>query len=84
MPTERSPYYQVPITLSLKSISQKFLVDLHCLFCGMPFIQVSDQVVMVSDAFSDPASFGAGEFGPATVHCKRHTCKQRFRVEFAL
>lgn len=84
MTTERSPYYQIPLTLSLKSISRKVMVDLHCLFCGMPFISVSDQVVMVSDSFSTPDSFGEGEFGPQAIHCKRHTCKQRYRLEFAL
>lgn len=81
---ERSPYYQLPLTLSLKSLSVKYLATLHCLFCGMPFIEVSDQPVLVSDAVSDVQSFGAGQPGPQTIHCKRHTCKQRYRMEVAL
>lgn len=81
---DRSPYYQLPLTLSLKSLSVKYLAELHCLFCGMPFLEVSDQVVMVSDSVSDASSFGESQFGPQSMRCKRHTCKQYYRTEFAL
>lgn len=78
--TERSPYYQVPIAISLLSVSFKYKQDLHCLFCGMPFTQVSDRVVAIADSSLSPES----AIGPIETRCPRHTCKQRWALEFAL
>lgn len=79
--TDRSQYYQIPITISLLSVSFKYKQDLHCLFCGMPFTQVSDRVLSVSDSPLSPEGEG---IGPVETRCPRHTCKQRWALEFAL
>jgi hypothetical protein len=79
----RTPYHELPIVLAMKAVGQKYFRELHCLECGFPIIGISDKVLMASDSTSTVVQNDAA-FGPAEIHCKRHTCKQRYRLEFAL
>lgn len=80
---ERPPSFNVPLLMSLKSIAPKFMRDLHCIWCGRPFVSVSDDVAMVSDSYPALDSMTVQQRGPTGHVCKSGYCKQKYRMEFA-
>lgn len=83
---ESAPYHSVPITLAFVATRQKAYRKLHCIECGMPFLELDGKVAYVSDSGSNAA--GTTQFQPdvwgsiAGVQCPRRTCRQHFRMQF--
>lgn len=80
----RSPYSQMPITLINKAVRQKYMRQLHCMECGWPIADITDKVVMAMDGNTQIGDLPINSIGIVEIHCPRHTCKQFYRMEFAL
>ena len=78
----RTPWHKLPISILMKSREQKVYRKIHCLSCGMPIGDITDQVLMLSDSSTPVAELHPDHMGVIEVHCPRHTCKQYFRYEF--
>lgn len=80
----RSPFNLMPITLVNKAMEQKYYRQLHCLECGWPIADITDKVVVAMDGETVIGDLPKSAIGVVELHCPRHTCKQRYRMEFAL
>lgn len=81
----RTPYSQLPITLINKAMEQKYYRQLHCLECGWPIADITDKVlVILSDTGTVIEKLLPNAIGLIELHCKRHDCKQYYRMEFAI
>lgn len=78
-----TPYNEQPITVVLKSMKQKVFRQAHCWECGMPVAEITDKIVTVFDGVTPIEQLRADTFGVVEFHCKRHACKQYYRMEFA-
>jgi hypothetical protein len=79
----RTPYYQMPISISVKSVDHKMLREIHCPECGMPFISISDKIVRVSDSPIAIDRLAPDAPGIIKSICPRARCKQVYQLEFA-
>lgn len=79
----RTPYYQLPISISIKSINHKMLREMHCSECGMPFVSITDKIVRVSDSTIPIERLLPEKPGIIESHCPRARCKQIYQLEFA-
>lgn len=80
----RTPYSQLPITLLNKALEQKYYRQLHCIECGWPLAEITDKVIMLSDSGTSFEKLLPDAIGLIELHCKRHNCKQYYRMEFAI
>lgn len=80
----RTPLNTQPISLVFKSIQQKVHRPLHCIECGYTIAEITDKVVLASDASGPLDHAIPGDFGIFDIRCKYHTCKQYYRLEIAL
>lgn len=75
----RTPYYQMPITMALKSTDRKVYRDLYCIECGRPFIAISDKFISIIDA-AFPVQIARSNERVLEARCGSHTCKQRYHI----
>lgn len=80
----RTPYNELPITLVMKAVRQKVYRNLHCFECGMPIAQITDKIVVAFDGDTEIARYEPDRIGVVDMRCDRHTCKQHYRLEFAI
>lgn len=80
----RTPYHQLPVTLLNKAMHQKMYREQHCTECGMPIAEITDKIITVFDGNTPIEKLIPDVIGIVEIHCKRHTCKQFFRMEFAV
>jgi hypothetical protein len=81
--TIRTPYHKQVITIVLKAVTQKKLRRLHCMECGWPIADISDKVLVVFDGETAIDTLEPDNHGVVELHCRRHQCKQYYRLEFA-
>lgn len=79
-----TPYNELPITLAIKATRQKVYRELHCMECGNPIAEITDKVVFAFDGETEFERLEPNRIGVVNLHCKRHSCKQYFRLEFAV
>lgn len=77
--THRTPYNTLPIALSYVSMNRKLYRDQHCIECGQPFLAVSDKILAIDDGGVPIEYLRSGE-RVLEARCKRHSCKQYYRV----
>lgn len=80
----RTPLHRQPITLAFKALQQKVYRHLHCMECGMPFLDITDKVLIASDAETPVEQLRPNELGVVTIHCPRHQCKQYYNLDLAV
>lgn len=80
----RTPLHRQPISLVFKSIQQKMHRPIHCLECGYTMAEITDKVVLASDATSPLDKLDGDAFGVIDIRCKYHSCKQYYRLEIAV
>ena len=56
---------------------------MHCMECGMPFVDITDKALLVFDGSTPLASYDTTKVGLIDIHCPRHQCKQYYRMEMA-
>lgn len=78
-----TPYNQQPITVVIKAIKQKVFRQAHCFECGQPIAEITDKIITTFDGATPIEHLLPDDMGLIEVHCKRHTCKQYYRMEFA-
>lgn len=78
--TIRTPYNQMPIALTYKSIDRKMYRDQFCIECGHPFMSISDKYVAIHDG-GVPIDLLREDQRVLEARCKNHYCKQYFRIE---
>jgi hypothetical protein len=78
--TIRTPYNQMPIALTYKSIDRKLYRDQYCIECGHPFMAISDKYVAIQDG-GIPIDMLRGSERVLEARCSHHYCKQYYRVE---
>lgn len=77
----RTPHYQIPIAIVMKATNDKVYRQVHCISCGMPFAEITDQIVSIQDYASPITQMKPDEFGFVAVHCPRKQCQQRYRFD---
>ena len=82
--TKATPYYELPMTLSFKAMKQKMYRQIHCMECGMPFCEISDKIVSISDSINPIENLTPDKIGVVATSCTRGSCRQRYRFEFAI
>lgn len=75
----RTPYHEIPITLSVKAIDRKVWRDQYCVECGKPFIAINDKFVSIIDA-AFPVQLARGRELVIEARCGFHYCKQRYNI----
>lgn len=75
----RTPYHQMHISLVYRSIDRKVYRDQFCLECGQPFMAISDKFLSIQDNSIPTELLRTGE-RVVEARCKRHTCKQYYKV----
>lgn len=78
--TVRTPYNQLPIALTLKSIDRKLYRDQFCIECGHPFMAISDKYIAIHDG-GVPIDMLREDDRVIEARCKHHYCKQYYRIE---
>lgn len=78
--TIRTPYNQMPMLLTLKSIDRKMYRDQYCLECGHPFMSISDKYISIIDG-STPIDMLRENERVIESRCRYHYCKQYYRIE---
>lgn len=78
--TIRTPYHQLAISLTLKSIDRKLYRDQYCMECGRPFMAISDKFVAIYDGAA-PIDTLRSDTKIIEARCKNHACKQYYRIE---
>lgn len=69
-----------PASIWLNSTDEPYRQDLHCLYCGLPFVTVVNYMI-----YQYSSDSGLGEeildFGPRLImHCKR--CGQKYVLHY--
>lgn len=75
----RTPYHQLHISLVLRALDRKVYRDQFCVECGQPFIAISDKFVTILDSSMPLELMRTGD-RVIEARCKRHTCKQYYRL----
>lgn len=75
----RTPYNQMPITLSLVSIPTKVYRDVYCIECGRPFITLTDKFMTIVDA-AIQVNIMRGKERVVEARCSNHYCKQHYHM----
>lgn len=77
---QMTPYNQMPMLLTLKSIARKVYRDQYCLECGHPFMAISDKYVSIIDG-TTPTDMLRSDERVIEARCRYHYCKQYYRIE---
>lgn len=78
--TIRTPYHQMPIALTYRSIDRKMYRDQFCIECGHPFMSISDKYVSIHDG-GVPIDKLREDERILEARCSYHYCKQYYRIE---
>lgn len=76
----RTPYHQLPIALTYRSIDRKLYRDQFCIECGHPFMAISDKFVAIQDG-GVPIDMLRDTERVLEARCRFHSCKQFYRIE---
>jgi hypothetical protein len=79
-PITRTPYNQLPIALTYRSIDRKMYRKQYCLECGFPFIAISDKYVAIQDG-GIAVDMLREDNRLIEVRCHNHNCKQFYRID---
>lgn len=77
-----TPYSAMPITIGLYATKQKVFREIHCIECGMPFLNITDKVITLMDFDTPIEDYRPDVVGRVQMRCTRKNCAQRYVVQF--